>query len=82
MSKYIAWVYHSSYGCESGCCGYSADIESKDGSWSDTAFEFVHWYEEDWDSKEAFAKDFIQSHFPEYYKDTKVDMEQCVIHYC
>lgn len=31
-------VYHSSYGCETGCCGHIVEI----GDEQDTSFQFTH----------------------------------------
>lgn len=55
-------VYHSSYGCESGCCGHIVEI---DGDENKSQFDFSHPYSDD---KKAFAislaKEIIADRWP------------------
>ncbi len=64
-------VYHSFYGCETGCCGHTVEFE--DGSFS--KFIFTHPYEED---PLEFAKELVRDEFgEEHVKD--LDWENCHI---
>lgn len=69
MAKVI--VYHSGYGCESGCCGHTVEIE--DG---DSKFFFDHPYGEKDDLQ--WAKDLVKLAFgEEHVKD--LDWDNCII---
>lgn len=63
-------VYHSYYGCDTGCCGHIVELDN-----GKTKFEFSHPYDED---TRQFAKDLIKSTFgEEHIKD--LDWEHCNI---
>ena len=49
-------VYHSEYGCDTGCCGHTVEME--DGR---EHFEFTHPYTEDRSKYEEFARDLAES---------------------
>lgn len=59
-------VYHTSYGCESGCCGHTVEIELGDGA-TDRKFQFAH----PWDKDHLeFAKNLVAEEFgEEHVKD-------------
>lgn len=67
-------VYHTSYGCETGCCGHAVEFE--DGS--KYKFEFAHPNSSDPDEMKKFAEDMIRNQFgEEHVKD--LDWENCGI---
>jgi hypothetical protein len=37
-------VYHSMYGCDTGCCGHVVELQEDDGEAVKEAFEFDHPY--------------------------------------
>jgi hypothetical protein len=69
-------VYHSYYGCETGCCGHVVEITTADGE-EKTRFEFDHPYDrqsmsspsareesrQEWARK--FAEETIRDRWPE-----------------
>ena len=65
-AKLKVWVYHSMYGCETGCCGHTVEVEGKGEK-----FEFTHLYEvkaTDEDRKKwarDLAEQVIQLNWPE-----------------
>lgn len=64
-------VYHSSYDCDTGCCGHI--IEDSDGGHD---FEFKHPYNDDY---RRFAEELVRSVYGEaHVKD--LDWENCIIH--
>ena len=64
-------VYHTYYGCETGCCGHAVEFE--DGS--KYKFKFTHPYDNDF---RKFAEDMIRNQFgEEHVKD--LDWENCNI---
>jgi hypothetical protein len=66
-------VYHSLYGCETGCCGHIVELE--DGR---NLFEFTHPYSNDPEDIKAFAEDLVRSKYgEEHVKD--LDWENCHI---
>jgi len=69
MTKYI--VYHSYYGCDSGCCGHV--VESDDEKQS--RFSFVHPYGDD---HYYFARDLIREQFGEEHV-ADLDWDNCII---
>lgn len=54
-------VYHSYYGCETGCCGHIVELEEKPAK-----FEFTHPYGED---KLIFARELAESVIKENYPE-------------
>jgi hypothetical protein len=54
-------VYHSYYGCETGCCGHTVELE--DGT---SQFYFSHPYKEDFKS---FAEELVKEFGEEHVKD-------------
>jgi hypothetical protein len=74
MAKII--VYHSYYGCETGCCGHVMDIELDDGSVQEGRhFQFIHPYGED---ARKFAEDMVREEFGEEHV-ADLDWENCLI---
>jgi hypothetical protein len=64
-------VYHSSYGCDTGCCGHVVSCD--DGSHQ---FSFSHPYDDE--DTMQFAKDLIEGKFgKEHVAD--LDWEHCNI---
>lgn len=62
-------VYHTLYGCESGCCGHTVEIEGT------SQFEFSH---PNGQHPIKFAKDLVRKIFGEdHVKD--LDWENCVV---
>lgn len=72
MSKVVSViVYHSYYGCETGCCGHRVEIKYEDGTERDV-FEFEH------GKGIEFAKKLVKNEFgEEHVKD--LDWENCEI---
>ena len=63
-------VYHSSYGCESGCCGHIVELDGEADK-----FLFIHPGDED---PRGFAEDLVRAEFgEEHVKD--LDWENCSI---
>lgn len=50
-------VYHSMYGCETGCCGHTVEIHDEAGKLLDRDFAFSHPYSE---APLEFAKRLVQ----------------------
>ena len=82
--KYSVRVYHSYYGCESGCCGHRMDLteilESGETRWILTDFDFDHPSGEDMETEESrrsyvknLALDFLTKRFPECLKSIDWD---------
>ena len=67
--KYI--VYHSSYGCDTGCCGHVVEAEDETGY----RFSFSHPYGDD---HLAFARDLVREEFGEEHV-ADLDWENCLI---
>lgn len=59
-------VYHSTYGCETGCCGHVLEIKDGKTSFQVGGFDFMHSYQ-GLSREEAIelAKEEIKKHFPE-----------------
>lgn len=55
MAKVI--VYHSTYGCDTGCCGHVVEIVG-----GKSKFEFAHPYDRD---DRTFVKDLVTATFGE-----------------
>ncbi len=67
-------VYHSLYGCETGCCGHTVEMNDRTRS----EFEFTHPYSNDPEDMKKFAEDLVRSKFgEEHVKD--LDWENCQI---
>jgi hypothetical protein len=64
-----AIVYHTYYGCETGCCGHTVEIGE------DRRFEFAHPFGDDF---LEFAKDLVRTKFGDKHV-ADLDWEQCVI---
>lgn len=66
-------VYHSYYGCDSGCCGHV--VETDDGTMRDKFITDHPWYG---DNHVEFARRLIRESFgDEHVKD--LDWENCYI---
>jgi hypothetical protein len=66
-------VYHSTYGCETGCCGHVIElIGEKPGYARQSKFEFDHPWEQA-ETKEQWARDVaaevINANWPECLED-------------
>ena len=71
MKKII--IYHSLFGCETGCCGHVVELE--DGDNSRSRFFFEHPYDGDF---RKFAEELVRKEFGEKrIKD--LDWDNCVI---
>lgn len=71
--RMVVRVYHSMYGCETGCCGHI--VEYSDGK---KEFEFGHAYDDE--TPIEFAKRVLRGEFSEAHLAdldwTKVDLEE------
>lgn len=66
-------VYHTSYGCDTGCCGHI--VENDDDNDMDRRFHFTHPYGED---RLTFAQDLVRDEYgDEHVAD--LDWENCLI---
>lgn len=64
-------MYHSSYGCDTGCCGHYIDCEGDSSS-----FHFAHPYGDD---PRKFAEELIREELgAEHVKD--LDWELCEVY--
>ena len=76
MSKRIT-VYHTTYGCDTGCCGHT--IEMEDGQ---KHFDFAHPFLATWGKTDhsadfrEFAEDTIRQYFGEEHVQD-LDWENC-----
>lgn len=74
-------VYHSYYGCDTGCCGHRVELlqDGQDEGEGDSRFDFTHNYGgDDEDSRKAFAMKMLIDEFgEEHCKD--LDWENCRI---
>lgn len=66
-------VYHSYYGCDTGCCGHRVDLE--DGLESKTFFIFDHPYDK---NPLKFAKKMVRDALGEEHV-ADLDWDNCVI---
>lgn len=67
-------VYHTEYGCDTGCCGHRIEVQKVDGKYDISHFEFTHPYGDDpktWALE--LAQKFIKKHHPECYD--KIDWD-------
>lgn len=67
-------VYHSYYGCDTGCCGHTVELQDDDGRFIDSKFDFGHPFYK----KEAvdYAKELVMHEFgPDHVKD--LDWDNC-----
>lgn len=61
----IIRVYHSGYGCDTGCCGHVVEVEDDDGATREQ-FEFDHPYGADSAAyARALAEQVIAEKWPE-----------------
>jgi hypothetical protein len=73
MGKVI--VYHRYYGCDTGCCGHTVELQDDDGNHVESRFDFSHDYD---DKPREFAEDLIREEFgEEHIKD--LDWDNCFI---
>lgn len=73
-------VFHSKYGCDTGCCGHRVELIGDDGVRQKRRFSFDHPFEEHLteDVKKAFARQLVTDEFgEEHVKD--LDWEHCII---
>lgn len=59
-------VYHSTYGCATGCCGHTVELQTDDGK-EDKRFEFDHpWVKfGEEDGMKEWARDLVRVTFGE-----------------
>ena len=63
-------VYHSYYGCETGCCGHGIEMGDK--------FRFTFYHPEDKTDLLKWAQDQVREHYgEEHVKD--LDWENCAV---
>lgn len=70
-------VYHSYYGCETGCCGHTVELDN-----GEEKFEFDHpvgaWKDKLAETPREFAERLVRETFgEEHVKD--LDWDNCVI---
>jgi hypothetical protein len=68
-------VYHSEYGCDTGCCGHTIEIQDDRGDEVESKFLFDHPYERDY---LQFAKDLVREAYGEDHV-ADLDWKNCVI---
>lgn len=69
MAKII--VYHSGYGCDTGCCGHFIEVDGK----RQGQFEFFHPFQQD---HLEWAKDLVRKELGEEHV-TDLDWENCYV---
>ena len=62
-------IYHSSYGCDTGCCGHILQVDGR----SQGGFNFGHPYDEDY---RAWAEDWVRQEFGEEHI-ADLDWDNC-----
>ena len=68
-------VFHSGYGCDTGCCGHYVVMETDDKPAQQSRFDFSHPYGED---PRKFAEDLVRDEFgEEHVKD--LDWDNCTV---
>lgn len=68
-------VYHSYFGCDTGCCGHTVELIDENGNIIQNKFEFDHPFGED---KLEFVKNLIEETFgKEHIAD--LDWKHCII---
>jgi len=72
-------VFHSYYGCDTGCCGHTVELKNDDGTTKEH-FEFggpsYNFATKEAQSAIDFAKELVRDHFgEEHVKD--LDWEHC-----
>lgn len=73
MSKVTVRVYHSGYGCDTGCCGHIVEVD-KDGKYLGQDFSFTHPYNEDFKTwARKHIEEFILEQYPECLPDIDWD---------
>lgn len=65
-------VYHSSYGCETGCCGHVVEPEDGPGY----RFQFIH--PDRGEDHRAFAESLLREEFGEEHV-ADLDWDNCLI---
>jgi len=50
-------IYHTDYGCDSGCCGHA--VETEPGDPIKFEFQFAHCYDNSPEGKRAFAEEMV-----------------------
>lgn len=76
-------VYHSYYGCDTGCCGHTVELINDDGSIIDSEFQFGHPYSAKTEADQrawaiALAKDIIQDNLGDDHT-VDLDWDNCII---
>ena len=67
-------VYHSMYGCETGCCGHTVEVTDDDGH-VERQFEFGDYFETEGTPIE-WAKELVRSEFGHAHV-ADLDWENC-----
>ena len=65
-------VYHSTYGCDTGCCGHVIEMTKDNG---DTTYEFRFTHDYDGEGLK-FAQDLVRDEFGEEHV-ADLDWESC-----
>jgi len=67
-------VYHSLYGCDTGCCGHRIEIDGERTG----RFVFGHPYSDNEADRKRFAEQLVREEFgEEHVKD--LDWENCMV---
>jgi hypothetical protein len=69
-------VYHSLYGCDTGCCGHIVELDP-DGL-GKTRFHFDHPYHETPEELKQWIKDLVTESFGEEHV-ADIDWDNCMI---
>jgi hypothetical protein len=75
MSERKVVVYHSYWGCETGCCGHIILVDDEE---VDDSFDFRHPYEDTEEAKIVWAKEFVRKHLDEEHA-ADLDWENCYV---
>lgn len=68
-------VYHSGYGCETGCCGHVVSVDDKDVG----RFSFSHPDSNSEADRLAYARELVASELGEEHV-ADLDWENCQVH--
>lgn len=68
-------IYHSIYGCDTGCCGHVIQLQDDNGKEIESKFDFFHPYGK---NHLEFAKKLVEDYYGiEHVKD--LDWNECRI---
>lgn len=66
--KIIVRVLHTTYGCDTGCCGHFVEMQDENGKVTETSFQFTHPHGDDFKEwATEFAQKEIKKKYPTCY---------------